>query len=78
AVGFDTVVLDPPREGAKEVVQIIPDLQPSRIIYISCNPSTLARDLATLCRTGFVLKQLMMFDMFPQTFHIESVAYLER
>ncbi|HRC99321.1 MAG TPA: hypothetical protein PLZ30_14280 [Deltaproteobacteria bacterium] len=47
-------------------------------MYISCNPSTLARDLATLCRTGFVLKQLRMFDMFPQTFHIESVAYLER
>lgn len=77
-VGFDTIVLDPPREGAREVVQIIPDLHPSRVIYISCNPSTLARDLAILCSAGFALKQVRMFDMFPQTFHIESVAYLER
>ncbi len=78
SVGFDTVVMDPPREGAKEVVKVLPELQPSRIVYISCNPSTLARDLAVLCKAGFILKQVKMFDMFPQTYHIESVAYLER
>lgn len=75
---FDTVVMDPPREGAKEVVQLIPDLGTSRVIYISCNPSTLARDLAVLCGAGFSLKEVRLFDMFPQTYHIESVAYLER
>jgi 23S rRNA (uracil1939-C5)-methyltransferase len=78
AVAFDTVVMDPPREGAREVVQIIPDLHPARIIYVSCNPSTLARDLAVLCRGGYDLKQVRVFDMFPQTYHIESVAYLEQ
>ncbi len=78
SVGFDTVVMDPPREGAKDVAKVLPDLKPSRVIYISCNPSTLARDLAVLCKAGFSLKQVKVFDMFPQTYHIESVAYLER
>ncbi len=78
SVGFDTVVMDPPREGAKEVVKVLPELRSSRIVYISCNPSTLARDLSVLCKAGFTLKQVKMFDMFPQTYHIESVAYLER
>jgi len=78
SVGFDAVVLDPPRQGAKEVVKVLPELHASRIIYISCNPSTLARDLAVLCGAGFALKQVKLFDMFPQTYHVESVAYLER
>ncbi|MFY9398443.1 MAG: class I SAM-dependent RNA methyltransferase [Desulfomonilia bacterium] len=75
---FDTVVMDPPREGAKEVAQLIPELGASRVVYISCNPSTLARDLAVMCGAGFFLKSIRLFDMFPQTYHIESVAYLER
>ncbi len=77
-VGFDTVVLDPPREGAKDVARILPELKARRIIYISCNPSTLARDLKPLVQSGYNVKSVKLFDMFPQTYHIESVAYLER
>ncbi|HQI01536.1 MAG TPA: class I SAM-dependent RNA methyltransferase [Deltaproteobacteria bacterium] len=75
---FDTVVLDPPREGAKDVSGYLPAIGPSRIIYVSCNPSTLARDVKLLREAGYALKNIRMFDMFPQTYHIESVAYLER
>ncbi|HQJ08263.1 MAG TPA: hypothetical protein PLF54_04615, partial [Deltaproteobacteria bacterium] len=73
-----TVVLDPPREGAKDVSGYLPAIGPSRIIYVSCNPSTLARDVKLLREAGYALKNIRMFDMFPQTYHIESVAYLER
>lgn len=76
--GFDTIVLDPPREGAKDVSRHLPGIGPSRIIYVSCNPSTLARDLKLLTNAGYILKSIRMFDMFPQTYHIESVACLER
>ncbi len=75
---FDTIILDPPREGAKDIVEIIPELGASRIIYISCNPSTLARDIESLIGAGFILKETRVFDMFPQTYHLESVSYLER
>ncbi len=75
---FDVVVLDPPREGAKEVVQTLARMKSDRIIYISCNPSTLSRDLAILTYEGYKLKGVRLFDMFPQTYHIESVSYLER
>jgi 23S rRNA (uracil1939-C5)-methyltransferase len=75
---FDVVVLDPPREGAKEVVQTLARMRSDRIIYISCNPSTLSRDLAILTYEGYKLKGVRLFDMFPQTYHIESVSYLER
>ncbi len=77
-VGFDTVVLDPPREGAKDVARILPELKAKRIVYISCNPSTLARDLKPIVGAGYAVKSVKMFDMFPQTYHIESVTYLER
>jgi len=75
---FDTIILDPPRQGAKEVINILPELDASRIIYISCDPSTLTRDLKSLIGAGFSLKQTRVFDMFPQTYHIESVSLLER
>jgi 23S rRNA (uracil1939-C5)-methyltransferase len=75
---FDTIILDPPRQGANEIVKTLPELGGSRIIYISCNPSTLARDLKSLIDSGFSLKYTRVFDMFPQTYHIESVSYLER
>ena len=77
-VTFDIVVLDPPREGARDVVWILSKMKVGRIVYISCNPSTLARDLAVLIREGFRLKSIRFFDMFPQTFHIESISVLER
>jgi 23S rRNA (uracil1939-C5)-methyltransferase len=77
-VPFDSVVLDPPREGARDIAHILPRMKMTKVVYISCNPSTLARDLAILIHEGFRLKILRFFDMFPQTFHIESVSVLER
>lgn len=75
---FDSVILDPPREGAKEAVLDISRMEVSKIAYISCNPSTLARDCSLLAKAGFKIKSIRLFDMFPQTFHIESVTVLER
>ncbi|MGC9323733.1 MAG: class I SAM-dependent RNA methyltransferase [Desulfomonilia bacterium] len=75
---FDTVVLDPPREGARQIMEILPETTASRIIYISCNPTTLSRDVSLLVQAGFSLQNIKFFDMFPQTYHIESVAYLQR
>lgn len=75
---FDTIILDPPREGAKDIIKFLPESGASRIIYISCDPSTLARDLKSLMDAGFFLRHTRVFDMFPQTYHIESVSFLER
>lgn len=75
---FDAVVLDPPRQGAADIVSMLPGLNAAQIIYISCNPATLARDLAILCTQGYLLSQLVPVDMFPQTHHMESVALLKQ
>ena len=74
-----TVVLDPPRAGIspKSLRKII-RLEAPRMVYISCNPSTQARDLATLQEHGYVLKALKLVDQFPHTSHVEAVALLER
>ncbi len=74
---FDTVILDPPREGAKDCMEPIEKMRPEIIIYISCNPATLARDLGMLCSYGYGIKQIKPFDMFPHTFHIECMVLLE-
>lgn len=75
---FNTVILDPPRSGAAEVVSLIPGLKPDRIIYISCDPSTLGRDCGRLAGSGFRVAASVPVDMFPQTFHLESVTLLHR
>jgi 23S rRNA (uracil1939-C5)-methyltransferase len=75
---FDAIILDPPRQGAADIIAMLPDLGAEQIIYISCNPSTLARDLAILCPKGYELLHLTPIDMFPQTHHLESVALLKR
>lgn len=76
---FDTVVLDPPRAGAAELMRMLPRLAAKRIIYVSCDPATLARDLAILCGgTGYRLVQATPLDMFPQTGHLETVALLQQ
>lgn len=73
---FDLIVLDPPREGAKEIIDGLVGLSPAKIIYISCDPATLSRDLKRLDELGYKVVKVRPFDMFPQTFHIESIAML--
>jgi 23S rRNA (uracil1939-C5)-methyltransferase len=75
---IDTVLLDPPRSGAGDVVAGIARLQPGKIIYVSCDPSTLARDCGLLSECGYRVVASVPIDMFPQTFHIESVTLLCR
>ena len=75
---FDLVVLDPPREGASDVCRELIDLGPPRILYISCDPATQARDLKTLLQNGYHCVSAQPFDFFPQTHHIESLAILAR
>jgi 23S rRNA (uracil1939-C5)-methyltransferase len=73
----DLVVLDPPREGmAPEAVSRLAELAPAEIAYVSCEPSTLARDLAALTAKGYTITELHLFDHFPETFHIESFVRL--
>jgi 23S rRNA (uracil1939-C5)-methyltransferase len=75
----DLVVVDPPRAGlSKKVVHRIIDASPKRIVYISCNPTTLAPNAAELVEAGWALVKVCPVDMFPQTHHIECVAVLER
>jgi len=75
---FDTVILDPPRSGAAEAVAEICRLKPDRIIYVSCDPSTLARDCGMLAEKGYQVSECVPVDMFPQTYHIESVTLLKK
>ena len=77
---FDTVVMDPPRDGCSaEVLEaVFGRLRPARVIYVSCNPEALARDLATAARAGFAVDSVQPIDMFPHTPHIEAIASLVR
>jgi len=73
------VLVDPPRAGLeKRVVDGILKLNPRMIAYVSCDPSTLARDAARLINGGYRLKDVTPFDLFPQTYHIESISLFER
>jgi 23S rRNA (uracil1939-C5)-methyltransferase len=75
----DLVVLDPPRTGAgKTVIRSLVELGAPRVRYVSCDPATLARDLAPLLAAGYHIEEAHLFDLFPQTFHIESVMLLAR
>ncbi|MEW6427784.1 MAG: class I SAM-dependent RNA methyltransferase [Thermodesulfobacteriota bacterium] len=75
---FDLVLLDPPREGCPQVAAELHRLRPAAVLYISCDAATLARDLRVLAGTGFRLRRLRAFDMFPQTSHLETMALLSR
>jgi len=73
----DVMIIDPPRAGMhKGVVRRIIDMAPERIVYVSCNPSTMARDLDML-KDSYAVPEVQPVDMFPHTYHIESVARLE-
>ncbi|HSC85360.1 MAG TPA: 23S rRNA (uracil(1939)-C(5))-methyltransferase RlmD [Pseudomonas sp.] len=74
---FAAVLLDPPRDGAFEVVKQIGLLGARRLVYVSCNPATLARDAAELVKQGYRLKRAGILDMFPQTAHVEAMALFE-
>jgi 23S rRNA (uracil1939-C5)-methyltransferase len=75
----DLVVMDPPRTGAgKAVIRSLVELGAPRIRYVSCDPATLARDIAPLLAAGYQIEEAHLFDLFPETFHIESVLLLAR
>ena len=75
---IDIAIIDPPRIGcAPEALDALRKLTPRRIMMVSCNPTTMARDLDALCRSGFKLVSVRPVDMFPQTRHVESLALLE-
>jgi tRNA/tmRNA/rRNA uracil-C5-methylase (TrmA/RlmC/RlmD family) len=76
---IDLIILDPPRSGCeKELLNAIVDLQPLKIIYVSCNPATQARDVKYLNEYSYILRSLLPVDMFPQTEHIEVIGLMER
>lgn len=75
--GDFTLILDPPRKGCdKKVIETILKTKPNKIIYVSCNPSTLARDMGVL-KEAYSVKSITPFDMFPQTCHVETLAVLQ-
>lgn len=75
----DVIVVDPPRKGCDEaLLRAMIDMEPKRIVYVSCNPSTLARDLRILEDGGYATQEVQPVDMFPQTGHVENVCWLEK
>jgi 23S rRNA (uracil1939-C5)-methyltransferase len=76
---FDKMLIDPPREGAIEVVNALGENGPRRIVYVSCNPATLARDAAALVNVkGYRFVSVAAVNMFPHTAHVESIALFEK
>jgi len=71
---YTKILLDPPRSGAKEIVDNITLWAPQRIVYVSCNPATLARDAEILCKQGYYLSHAGIMDMFPHTAHVETMS----
>ncbi len=75
----DTVILDPPRKGCdSELLMTVSEMNPERIVYVSCDPATLARDLAILEENGYKTQKAVPFDLFPRTVHVEAVVQLVR
>ena len=77
--GYHKILLDPPRSGALEMLPLLATLGAQRIVYVSCHPATLARDVGELVgRCGYRLESAGVLDMFPHTAHVESMAVLRR
>ncbi len=75
----DLILVDPPRTGlGHEVTTLLSQARARRIVYVSCDPATLSRDVHALIQSGYHLQKISLVDLFPQTFHMESVAVLER
>ena len=75
---YDKILLDPPRSGAQEIAQSIGRFNARRIVYVSCQPSSLVRDAVIICGQGYQMTHLGIMDMFPQTAHVESMAVFEQ
>jgi 23S rRNA (uracil1939-C5)-methyltransferase len=76
---FDRVLLDPPRDGAMELVKSLGQMPPARLVYVSCSPATLARDAGVLVNMqGYTLTAAGVVNMFPHTSHVESIAVFDR
>lgn len=75
---YDKILIDPARSGALEVIPYLAKWQAKKIVYVSCNPATLARDAGEIVKQGYTLKQTGIIDMFPQTNHVESIAVFVR
>ena len=77
--GIDVLVVDPPRKGLDATARdAILKMQPPKVVYVSCDPATLARDVAELCGAGYTLEKAQVFDLFPRTFHVETVVLLSK
>ena len=76
--GFDALLIDPPRAGAEQVMHYVANFAAKRIVYVSCNPATLARDAGILVQQGYRLVKVGVMDMFTHTEHVESIALFER
>ena len=75
----DVIIVDPPRKGCEpEVIEAMLDILPERIVYVSCDPATLARDLKALCESSYELRKVTPVDMFPRTSHVETITLLQR
>jgi 23S rRNA (uracil1939-C5)-methyltransferase len=76
---IDVIVVDPPRKGCDEnCLRTMTEIAPERIVYVSCDPATLARDLKYLCENGYRLERVQPVDMFPQTVHVETIVLLQK
>ncbi|WMI82344.1 23S rRNA (uracil(1939)-C(5))-methyltransferase RlmD [Anaerotignum sp. MB30-C6] len=75
----DVIVVDPPRKGCDQtLLDTITSINPDKLVYVSCNPATLARDVARLCEKGFEVKDVQVVDQFPMTVHVETVVLMSR
>ena len=75
----DAIVVDPPRKGCDEkLLEVIAEMGPEKVVYVSCNPATLARDLKYLSERGYGVREIQPVDMFPHTGHVESCVLITR
>ena len=75
----DLIVVDPPRTGlGPEITALLAEVAAPALVYVSCDPATLARDLRALTGSGYMIESITLADLFPQTFHLETVVQLRR